>query len=56
MINAFVKRLLRTTIAILLANAAAYATKEPNWLWAAPFIAAFDKLTRDIFAARNGKK
>jgi hypothetical protein len=54
-IQHFIWRLVRTSVALALANAAAWATKDPRWLWTAPIIAAIDKLTRDIFAARNGK-
>jgi len=55
LIQGFIWRLVRTTIAIGIANAAAWAAKDPRWLWLAPIIAAFDKLTRDILATKNNK-
>jgi hypothetical protein len=54
-IQSFIWRLVRTTVAVGLANAATWATKDPRWIWLAPIITAIDKLTRDVFAARNGK-
>ena len=46
-------RLLRTTVAMLIATGGAWATNDPRWVWAAPIIAALGKALRDTFGIKN---
>lgn len=52
-LSAFLWRAARTAAAVGLASAAAWATKDPRWVWLAPVISAVAKVLRDEYGLKN---